>query len=477
MVFIKIKRAFFLTQVLSLLIFSVPVLLSFFGYRVLHDKWILNTGILGIFVSSQISSILPFLLDFLNCKKKYFQVTILLGFIGLAILLLFITNSRSSWIGLLAALIALAYLSDVHKVIKKISIFSPFLFICVSFLFAFSFKVKSSAGRVFIYKISSKIFKDNWVTGIGIGKYKVLHNEYQASYFSRNSIDSKEAILADNTYYAFNEIWQLLIELGLLKFVLVVFGFSMLIKFLVQFVPSQENRSLYSAGLSSLVCVFAASLFSYPFHSVPIVLQVLLCCIVVVHVVANEYNSNKALASVAKYLRALFLICFFIVGYFGLSSLVRKNEVEVAINMGKAGNHQKAIQEFHSLYIKHSLDGLATFEYARELYHSNMLDEAKQVILKAKQSYVSNELYRILARIEEELKNVKDAERNYKWAVYMVPNRMVSRFDLMNFYVRQNDTTNAIYWAKSIINMPVKIPSNITEHLKKQANGVVKSLE
>ena len=51
----------------------------------------------------------------------------------------------------------------------------------------------------------------------------------------------------------------------------------------------------------------------------------------------------------------------------------------------------------------------------------------------------------------------------------MVPNRMQSRMNLLNFYVEQRDSLNIRYWAKSIINMPVKIESETTKALQNRA--------
>ncbi len=82
-----------------------------------------------------------------------------------------------------------------------------------------------------------------------------------------------------------------------------------------------------------------------------------------------------------------------------------------------------------------------------------------------------------MAEVEYELKNYQQAEKDYKTAIYMVSNKMMSRYDLFNFYLNMKDTTNAIYWATSILNMPVKVPSPITNNIQQKIRSILKTLQ
>lgn len=59
------------------------------------------------------------------------------------------------------------------------------------------------------------MFKQNFFEGIGIGNFQVLYGHYQAAYFGAGQYSIKELLLADNTYYAFNDYFQLIIEIGI----------------------------------------------------------------------------------------------------------------------------------------------------------------------------------------------------------------------------------------------------------------------
>lgn len=115
--------------------------------------------------------------------------------------------------------------------------------------------------------------------------------------------------------------------------------------------------------------------------------------------------------------------------------------------------------------------------YAQELYYINQLSKARETLNRAKKFYCTHDVYKLSAAIESELKNYKQAEVDYKTAINMVPNRMVSRNELFEFYLERKDTASAIYWANSILNMPVKFVSqktkNIMQRTKEISNGLI----
>ncbi len=70
--------------------------------------------------------------------------------------------------------------------------------------------------------MSIKLLRENWLHGIGFQKFRVEFNEQQAAYFSNRSLDDNISLLADNTFYAFNDILQWIIETGIVGFLIFV---------------------------------------------------------------------------------------------------------------------------------------------------------------------------------------------------------------------------------------------------------------
>jgi hypothetical protein len=51
---------------------------------------------------------------------------------------------------------------------------------------------------------------------------------------------------------------------------------------------------------------------------------------------------------------------------------------------------------------------------------------------------------------------------------------MVNRYDLLAFYVARRDTLQIRYWANSILQMPVKVPSPVTRSFRQSAAAILK---
>jgi tetratricopeptide (TPR) repeat protein len=155
----------------------------------------------------------------------------------------------------------------------------------------------------------------------------------------------------------------------------------------------------------------------------------------------------------------------------------RKQKEKEAFDLSLYGYKIEGIKKYKQLVMKYPKTGYNWFLYARQLYYSNRLPEALESLNECRKYYVDNSVYKLKADIEYELNNYKTAEKNYLRAIYMVPNRMGSRFDLLNFYIARKDTTNAIYWANSILNMPVKVVSEKTENMQKVTKEILYGLQ
>ena len=188
----------------------------------------------------------------------------------------------------------------------------------------------------------------------------------------------------------------------------------------------------------------------------------------------NAFGVNKWALTILRALSLAGIFFLFVYAGIRLSLLTR---AKAAFNLSQAGYKTKALRVYSSLDNCFMKDGAIMFTYAKQLYNINKLQQAKQVITKAKKYYTDNEVYKLSASIESELGNLKEAESDFKTAVYMVPNRMRSRYELLQFYLAKKDTSNAVFWAKSILDMPVKIPSDITSNIKLQTRNMLKNLQ
>jgi tetratricopeptide (TPR) repeat protein len=383
-------------------------------------------------------------------------------------------KSRAAILGFTAAAIFILWRSGRLTIMSKKILLLPVFLACV-LLFLFIVKHDSSSGRLHIYDISLQILKDNWLTGVGIGKFKAAFNEYQAAYFMQHDIDSKRALLADNTFYAFNDYLQWMAETGIIGLVILILLTGLLInriKYLLKQFP--ENPVILGAA-ASLLSVSVAALFSYPFQVLPIQFLVLLNTgIIIFYPAGPETKRNILYTTTIRFALIGTLLFFFYHSFLHIKAKKRENK---AFQLSLSGRKTEALNEYKKLAIQYPVYGHNQYLYAEHLYYINQLAAADSSLTEALKRYSDNRVYSLKARICSETGKIQEAEKYFLKAVYMVPNRMTSRYELVNFYLENKDTMNALKWAYSVSNMPVKVPSEKTKMMKNRVNELIKKLQ
>lgn len=429
---------------------------------------IFNNSIFGILCAAIFIFLLPFI------KSKYLWVkslSILLSFSVLCILIL--SNSRSGWLGAFVGAIYLIFLSA-----KKYWIFKrkriAFFLALVSFLFLLTilskYKSDSTKGRLHIYHLSLKLLRENWLHGIGFQKFRVEFNEQQAAYFSNRSLDNNISLLADNTFYAFNDTLQWIIETGIVGFLILVLFFAFLFRRVILLKKTTQTNCFLKSSISTLICLCTASMFSYPIQVIPIQALVLICVGIIIFFPLTSSSKVESVIYALVKLGFIFLNIYFIIN--SIKAVKRKSDVKKAFELSLIGKKSEALRKYEKVLSRYEGKGDVMLLYAEQLYYTNRLREALVILNHAKKYYVDNKLYRLKATIEAELGLFKEAERDFLHSIYMVPNRMTSRFELMNFYLNAGDSIKARNWAKSIVEMPIKVPSFRTELMLKETKKI-----
>lgn len=178
-----------------------------------------NDSIFSILFAAQLIFVTPYLKKYNEnfVKNKILARLFPICYILLSYCFLFYTKGRGGILGFTIAICILnfSYLKLKIGYFRGIIIFSGLL------LLLLTYKSNSSGGRLLIYKvITTQLEPKELITGIGYGKFMVKYNDLQAKYFSKKSIDSKEALLANNTHYMFNDPLQLIIETGLIGLII-----------------------------------------------------------------------------------------------------------------------------------------------------------------------------------------------------------------------------------------------------------------
>jgi tetratricopeptide (TPR) repeat protein len=371
--------------------------------------------------------------------------------------------NRAFIIGNVAAILfLLVSFKKIHFSKKTISLALMFLAGLIGVLTIF-LKSDSSLGRLLIYKISFAMFNENPITGIGWGEFGHKYGLYQAQYFRSDHFSVKEFLLADNTYYAFNDYWQFIVENG------VVGGFSMLVvifllvKATIYKLRNNDKDDLLKLLIAFTIVLCVAAMFTHVFEKR--IFQIIVFLAVCYCLLPSKMLVRKRGLKVIFLLLLLSIFSFWQYR-FEIRNFNKLQKIETAKTLFAAGYVSEANNTFNELYpsLKEDLSFLS--DYNGVLVGSGRLAKKISIIKELNRQYTSSRLYLELAQLYQELGLYKNAEVNYLLAVYMVPNRFVPRKALFDFYSGSGQLSRANFWKAQLLAMPIKIPSAQIDHIR-----------
>ncbi|MBK9380964.1 MAG: O-antigen ligase family protein [Chitinophagaceae bacterium] len=396
-------------------------------------------------------------------SRKYFFSLLL----ALIVLQLYF-QSRTAILASLTTTAYVLYPYIVSKLKKKIYTRWTFVLLFLSVVFlTVLVKTDSSIGRWFIWKQAFKLWKENWLAGVGIGKFNPEINHLQAAYFSNTSLYTKEAMLANDCYFAFNELLHFSIEFGFVGLLCSVFITYFVLKACFANINSHKGW----AG-AILIPVFVGCLFSYPLHNIFISIG----SIFLIGYLVSDYSIFKI-----RWFRR-FIIFFTVLLCTGLSisiynHFMDKKNFSCIKQFVKDGHRTKAFQLAYEVSDKFKKDPQFTIFYLDLLYDTRRLDLAVNWFNKFHKYHCNQIAHSLIAKCHDELEDYGNAEMHYLMSLYLTPHLLQSRLDLMNFYRRYNNTERAKYWATEALNYPAKVHNNRVELIREKAKIYLLSLE
>jgi len=379
-------------------------------------------------------------------------------------------NSRSFFIGAITAL-AIRMYGFLPKDQRAFRITLLSLLILMIATLTFFIKTDSTQGRLLIYKISWRMFCEQWLTGIGMNRFGNEYLIYQAEYFRQGEYTMKEMLLADNTYFAFNDYWQWTVETGLLGFFFMV-GLLFIVIHLIRFAIGShfELVKTYSA-VNALIVILTAALFTH-------VLEKLWCQVLVVIGLSILIGLRIGGAPGKKLRLAFLLIASPFLIYPEVKKVLQNNtfkESAEASELSLYGYHQEGLRLFGKLHGLLKDDYRFLGAYAQALERSGKYQEALQIYLTLSKMRISNYTYYRIAECYRYLKDPR-AEYNYKHAIYTVPNRLAMREALFSYYLSQGKVTEAIDTGNELLQVPVKIKSRRATDIRQRTRSQLNRL-
>lgn len=426
---------------------------------------------------------------------KLIKITILnnvfnyISIIGVVSILLVIpaTHSRGAWLSVLLSSILLLefryhFVKNTFKKLtqgKKLALIIFALGIFFSGVFGiYHFKKGSADGRLFIWEVTSEIIKDFPITGVGFDRFKTHYMNYQADYFVKH-VETIEALVADNTYYAFNEWLQFVTENGLVGFLLLVVVLFIILKIKV----AQKNNYFFLIAKTAFLAIGVFALFSYPMQILPIKLVMLVLLSLLANLDISKYSIFVFDKDTKQYGLWSLKGVVFIVGFVALSKGITYVQAldlgfktwQNALTIYQYGAYEDAIIEYKKAYSILKKDGNFLMNYGKALSIHKQNENAVQVLKEAKQHINTTIIETALGDAYKSAKQYDEAETAYKHAANMIPVRFYPLYLQAKLYEESGENEKAIAMAKMILNKNEKVPSTAIKEIKAEMKNIIRN--
>jgi len=460
-----------------------------------HLAFLLSIGTTiaaGMFLFPQHFSVLfPF------GKGRLFRVFSIIVSAWLAFVLA-LTESRTAWIGTFVSVSLLIYLryvtqrfTEIHRLRsvqathrtteteqskinpeldsgQKLKIILALLLclLCVGGYALYHYKKDSADGRLLIWKITAEMMVSRPVTGNGEGAFRSDYLYAQATYFAKHP-DTPERMLADNTYRPFNEYLRIWYEHGLAG--LLLFAAIVCLALLSPAYPvSPVLKAILTVG--AIFCFF-----SYPLEIWCIKVYLLMVLALQAKTLrpfdsAKSINPELTSGKKSKIVNGIYAVVWCTAAACTVFYSLHLHNCQTILKQ-KTENAAEIFAASYPVWY-HNHEYIST--YIRLLRREGKNEEAlKQMEALARQQ-PSSGLWCSMGDMHLKEQRCAEAERCYLLAHDMTPAKLAPLQLLLELYTETGQTEKAKKIAKTIVNQPVKVKTNVTDQIKKEAMDVLK---
>jgi hypothetical protein len=404
--------------------------------------------------------------DYLTRHSFLLSITCLSLILVFSLLLL----NRSFAVGAMVGILFLLFTYQKISISKKAIVLSILVLSAIILFLAICVESDSSLGRLLIYKVSAKMFLEHPFTGIGWGEFQREYNLYQAAFFKSGNYTQKEFLLADNTFYAFNDYWEFIVETGVVGGLGLITFISLTIFLIYNRLRTDDNRPFLKLLIAILLTISVAAFYTHVFERK--LLQTLVLTSLTYIILYNNIDKLKPQLRAYAFL-LISVVASLTVYYTEIKNIHNYQKLEQAKLLSETGYITESIKLFTGLYpiLKDDVGFLKS--YSEMLLSENMRGKKISVLQQILNQYTDNATFLKLGLTFDELGIKEQAETALLQSVYMVPNRFAPKGSLYDFYMKNKQYEKAAYWRRIILTMPVKIPSERILAIKKTVKTTI----
>lgn len=431
----------------------------------------INPNFLGVYMVIGLIGVLYQIL-FFEFKDSIVKLLLLISAL-LMLYVLYLTDSRASWISLIVGVLfllstspkSISFLKANKK--KTIALISVLFFVGISGLyFLYQLNKDSVDGRTLIREITISEIKEKPFFGNGIFNFTGIYNNSKAEYFNELQRPWNEIKVANYVSTAFNDYLQIVFEIGF-------FGFVLLGLLLFVIFRKIELTPKTRLGLTVVVIFAFLGLFTSVLYN-PTAMVFLVWGLSLLIVFGN--NRRELLTITNTFCIKSINVSFIIMSFLITVTFYLKTQILIDFKTISEGENQRfyyKINDTKMLLIQD--DPFVEFKFGFEKFHEG---EAKKGILMMENSVRKEpipEANVVLADSYSGQKNFLKTEQLLVLNNGIEPFRFEPKENLFRFYIQTKQKEKSIKIAREIINLPVKIKSNKIDICKTEAEKYLKN--
>lgn len=326
--------------------------------------------------------------------------------------------------------------------------------ICVVFYFI---KQGSADGRMLTWTSALTSWSHHPWVGVGIGGFFYANANGVAELYTIHP-SSSLFISGGVTYYAFNDLLEVLVEQGFAGALLCIsaVGYTMYLLW-------QHSKPLFYGVVSLLLF----SMFSYPFELLPYRIIV----VMVAAWAASEHS--RQVERKARYgwlvLSVLLLLPSYMIGKNAQLRYNADRDCQLFAGM----NNEAFIDDYYELLPLERDNPRFLFDFGKTLRIHGRYNDSNDMLRQGTLISADPMFYILTGNNYKDMGCVGLAENAYKKAFAIMPNRIYPLYQLMLLYKDNNNIPKAKEYAKKVINFKEKINSPATEQMKEEANRLL----
>lgn len=324
----------------------------------------------------------------------------------------------------------------------------------------YNVKQDSADGRLLIYKVALNALVESKGLGCGLGAFEAHYGKAQYEYFVSGGGDDNEIRLASCPKHAFNDYLQVGVEIGILPMIILI---------IISVLAIYRLTVSYSVLAPSAIVLCVSAMFAYPLQSLPMILISVILFAYSTCVSPRLWQSSNAL------LFTVFLaFCALLLLFKPINENIKAREVlQFAHALYSVGAYESAVDKYASIAQCKFLPVEYYYEYGHSLHRLEKWEESNKFLKIGSGRSNDPMFHNIMGKNFWAMGMVAEAEKEYTFAHYLVPNRLYPIYLLAMLYHESGQMERFNAAAREVMNFNPKVSSQITESLKEQIQSII----